>query len=61
MMFVDDIVLVRESREEIKQDLERWRNSLERRGMKMNRTETEYLYANEQEMRFLTVTMGGAE
>ena len=30
MIFVDDIVLVRESREEIEQNLERWRNSLER-------------------------------
>jgi len=61
MMFADDILLVSESRKEIEQDLERWRNSLERRGMKVNRTKTEYLCANEQEMRFPTVTMGGAE
>ena len=37
MMFVEDIVQVREGREEIEQDLERWRSSLERRGMKVSR------------------------
>ena len=41
MMLADDIVLVREGGEEIKQDLERWRNSLERRGMKVSRTKRE--------------------
>ena len=61
MMFADDILLVSESRKEIEQDLERWRNPLERRGMKVSRTKTEYLCANEQEMRFPTVAMGGAE
>ena len=61
MIFTDDMVLVRVIREEIEQDLERWRNSLERRGIKVSRTKTDYLCANEQEMRFPTVTMGGAE
>ena len=61
MIFADGIMLVRESREELEQDLERWRNSLERRGMKVSWTKTEYLCANEQEVRFPTVTMGGAE
>ena len=32
-------------------------DSLERRGMKVSRTVTEYLCANEQEVRFPTVTM----
>ena len=61
MMSADDIILARERREEIKQDLERWRNSLERRGMKVSRTKTEYLCANEHEVRFPRVTLGGAE
>ena len=61
MMFADEIVLVRESREKIEQGLERWRNSFERRGMKVSKTKTEYLYANEHEVRFPTVTLGGAE
>ena len=61
MMFADEIVLVRESREEIEQDLERWRNSLERIGMNVSRTNTEYLCANEHEVRFPPVTLGGAE
>ena len=61
MMFADEIVLVRESREKIEQGLERWRNSFERRGMKVSRTKTEYLCANEHEVRFPTVTLGGAE
>ena len=61
MMFSDDIVQAIGSREEIEQDLERWRNSLERRGMKVSRIKTEYLCANEQEVRFPTVTIRGAE
>ena len=61
MIFSGGFLLVRESREELEQDLERGRISLERRGMKVSRTKTEYLCANEQEVRFSTVTMGGAE
>ncbi|KAK3565642.1 hypothetical protein QTP86_012966 [Hemibagrus guttatus] len=34
MMFVDDIVICSESREQVEENLERWRFALERRGMK---------------------------
>ncbi|KAK3513822.1 hypothetical protein QTP70_028862, partial [Hemibagrus guttatus] len=46
MMFADDIVICSESRE---QNLERWRFALERRGMKVSRSKTEYMCVNERE------------
>jgi len=42
MMFAGDIVLCGESREELEEELERWRFALERMGMKVNRNKTEY-------------------
>ena len=43
MMLADDIVIASESREQAEEDLERWRFVLERRGMKVSRSKTEYL------------------
>ena len=45
--YADDVVLMGEIRENMEEDLERWRYALERRGMKVSRSKTEYLCANE--------------
>ncbi|KAK3525856.1 hypothetical protein QTP70_010934 [Hemibagrus guttatus] len=49
MMFADDIVICSESREQVQEKLERWRFALERRGMKVSRSKTEYMCVNERE------------
>ncbi|KAK3526951.1 hypothetical protein QTP86_005760 [Hemibagrus guttatus] len=49
MMFADDIVICSESREQVEENLERWRFALERRGMKFSHSKTEYMCVNERE------------
>ncbi|KAK3539337.1 hypothetical protein QTP70_001209 [Hemibagrus guttatus] len=49
MMFAEDIVICSESREQVEENLERWRFALERRGMKVSRSKTEYMCVNERE------------
>ncbi|KAK3534394.1 hypothetical protein QTP86_014422 [Hemibagrus guttatus] len=49
MMFADDIVICSESREQVEENQERWRFALERRGMKVSRSKTEYMCVNERE------------
>ena len=46
MLFADDIVIYEETREEVERRLECWRYVLERRGMKVSRSNTEYLCIN---------------
>ncbi|KAK3534100.1 hypothetical protein QTP86_002207 [Hemibagrus guttatus] len=46
MVFADDIVMCRE---QVEENLERWRFALERRGMKVSRSKTEYMCVNERE------------
>ena len=43
MLFADDIVLFRQNYRELEEDLEIWKNALERRGLKVSRSKTEYL------------------
>ena len=43
MLFADDIVLCRQNLKELEEDLETWRNALERRGLKVSRSKTVYL------------------
>ncbi|KAK3545101.1 hypothetical protein QTP70_000575 [Hemibagrus guttatus] len=49
MMLADDSVICSESREQVEESLERWRFALERRGMKVSRSKTEYMCVNERE------------
>ena len=46
MLFADDIVIWEETREEVERRLESWKYALERRGMKVSRSKTEYLCIN---------------
>ena len=43
MLFADDIVICEETREEVERRLESWKYALKRKGMKVNRSKTEYL------------------
>ena len=46
MLFADDIVICEETRKEVERRLECWRYALERRGMKVSWSKTEYLCIN---------------
>ena len=45
MLFVDDIVICKETRKKVKQRIECWRHAL-KRGMKISRSKTKYLCIN---------------
>ena len=46
MLFADDIVICKKNRKEVERKLESWKYALERRGMKVSRSKTEYLCIN---------------
>jgi Reverse transcriptase (RNA-dependent DNA polymerase) len=43
MLLADDVVLIDESRIEVNQKLELWRQTLESKGFRLSRTKTEYM------------------
>ena len=47
MLFADDIVLSRQNCRELEDDLEMWKNALERKGLRVSRSKTEYLRAGD--------------
>ena len=44
--FIDDIVFVAETKEEVNNKLDEWREVLEGKGLRISRTKTEYLRCN---------------
>ena len=46
MLFADDIVICEKTREEVERSLKYWMYALERRGIKVSRSKTEYLRIN---------------
>ncbi|XP_046994111.1 uncharacterized protein LOC124606187 [Schistocerca americana] len=51
MMFADDVVLCEQSIDRVEEKLEDWRKALKERGMKINRTKSEYLALKDVQMR----------
>ena len=49
MLFADDIVLVCETKPELRRQLSRWKKVLEEKGFRISRTKTEYLQFNDYE------------
>ena len=43
MLFADDLVLCENTREEAEEQLELWRNAIEKKGLRVSRNKTEYL------------------
>ena len=46
MQFADNIVICKETRENVERRLESWKYALERTGMKVSRSKTKYLCIN---------------
>ena len=60
MIFADDIVISSEGRQQPEENLEGWRFALERRGMKVSHSKTQYMCVNDRETSGI-VRLQGAE
>ncbi|KAL4189875.1 hypothetical protein AMTRI_Chr08g209200 [Amborella trichopoda] len=64
MLFVDDIVLIDETRNGVNTKLELWRDALESKGFKISRTKTKYMeskFSNNRNRDEVIVTIDGQE
>ncbi|XP_047495851.1 uncharacterized protein LOC125043660 [Penaeus chinensis] len=59
IMYADDVVICTNDRETCEEKLEQWTRALERRGMKVSRTKTEYLNAGNGTQRGGSISLGG--
>ena len=46
MMFADDMVLYAREKDVLELELEQWREAMGKRGMKVSRAKTEYMFLN---------------
>ena len=60
-MFADDIVICEESSRQAERSLEAWRETLEKRDIKVSRSKTRYLGSNETQVKGGRVEMQGKE
>ena len=60
MLYADDVALLNETKEDAEQELEKWRDALEKRGLRVSRSKTEYLCIGP-EVNGMTIRMGDAE
>ena len=58
MMYADDVVLLNNTKEESEAELDDWRDALERRGLRLSRSKTEYLCIGDQ-VGQPTIKLGG--
>lgn len=54
-MFADDNVICSESRKQVEENPERWRNALEMKGIRISQSKTEYVCLNERNPRVMVM------
>ena len=61
VLYADDVILVAENREDLEAKLERWREALESRGMKISRSKTEYMTTDMEGDQEETIQLDGSD
>ena len=61
VLYADDVVIIAKSRRELQEKLERWRQALENRGMRISRTKTEYMTTDLEGDQQATIQLDGRD